>query len=111
LHRACRWSGLLMGEVQCSSRVSPSHPPPPPSPPHDHTNPETPPNPTPNPVQWAQVHHGNYPYVAAYDSADELELLRSEAAAAAKACTALAEKEEWVPPPPDDEPETAADYE
>jgi hypothetical protein len=63
----------------------------------------------PPPTQWAQAHHPHYPYVAAFGDASELEVLRSEAAAAA-GCK-LTEREEWVPPPPDEEPETAADYE
>lgn len=63
-------------------------------------------------MQWAQERHGHYPYVAAYTSTQELELIRSEAVAAADECTDITgTKEEWVPPPPDEEPETAADYE
>jgi len=67
--------------------------------------------PTRQKPQWAQQQHSSYPYIAAYDSSAELELLRSEAAAAANECKALEEKEAWSPPPPDEEPETAADYE
>ncbi|GBG00235.1 hypothetical protein Rsub_12879 [Raphidocelis subcapitata] len=60
-------------------------------------------------IEWAQEHHGSYPFVAAYSSAEELAVLRDEAAAAAVACKGLTEREEWVPPPPDEEPERLED--
>lgn len=63
-------------------------------------------------VEWAQEHHGSYPWVMAYSSLGELETVRAEAVAAAEECVNISgTKEEWVPPPPDEEPETAADYE
>lgn len=62
-------------------------------------------------VEWAQEHHADYPYVAAYSRLADLELIRSEAVAAAKECGTVKPAEEWTPPPPDEEPETAADYE
>ena len=62
-------------------------------------------------AQWAQAHHGSYPYIAAYTDAAALHVLRKEEEVAAAAAHKMASKDEWVPPPPDEEPETAADYE
>jgi hypothetical protein len=62
-------------------------------------------------LQWALENHAQYPYCTAYSSLSDLDLIRSEAVAAAKQCGKVQPKEEWTPPPPDEEPETAADYE